>query len=504
MREVSKAQKYGNTELGEQLFSGGIVDEITWNDLDMDDLYLRINTCHSFAGEQVLYARLHRLAEEKELDILEDKICYAAEQKEEAKRLKKVLGRIGKEEGSYFLPVFLNNLDIFSIEHIWFYRLMRILLILAFVPVLMFRSKGLIYIPVAIFCINLLIYLAQKYKYELNLNTLEGALQIVKAAVRVTDSRKFTYENRFQDLRESADCFRPLARMIGRVQNRRAASASGTLEGLLYDYILGALLSDFIRYDRIIRQLKLHRETFLCLYRRIGELDMALAVADYRDSLIRYCTPKFVDQKGVMMEELYHPMVENAVANSLNLTDSCMITGSNASGKSTFIKAVAINAILAQTLHTCTAGRFEMCCAKVVTSMAVRDDLAAGESYYVREVKYLGRIVKGLSEKIWTLCVIDEILKGTNTRERVAASAAVLRYLEKRNCLAVVATHDQELLDMLNTGYKNYHFTEHMEDGEITFDYKIYPGPANSQNAIRLLECMGFPEEITREARLRA
>ena len=81
----------------------------------------------------------------------------------------------------------------------------------------------------------------------------------------------------------------------------------------------------------------------------------------------------------------------------------------------------------------------------------------------------------------------------------MAASAAVLRYLEKRNCLAVVATHDQELLDMLETGYMNYHFTEHMEDGKITFDYKIHPGPANSQNAIRLLECMGFPEEITRK-----
>ncbi len=78
----------------------------------------------------------------------------------------------------------------------------------------------------------------------------------------------------------------------------------------------------------------------------------------------------------------------------------------------------------------------------------------------------------------------------------MAASAAVLRYLEKRNCLAVVATHDQELLDMLETGYMNYHFTEHMEDGKITFDYKIHPGPANSQNAIRLLECMGFPERL--------
>ena len=504
MGEVTKEQKYGYTELGEQMFPGEAVDEITWNDLDMDDLYLRINTCHSFAGEQVLFARMHRLAGTEELQILEEKIGYTGENKEEAKRIGKILYRIGKEEGSYFLPVFLNNLDVFSIEHVWFYRLMRALLALSLVPALVFQEKGLLYIPVAVFGVNLLIYLAQKYRYELNLNTLEGALRLIKAAVRLTDSGKFAYEERFQDLKEHADCFRPLARMIGRVQNRRMVSASGTLEGLLYDYFFGALLLDFIRYDKIIKQLKQHRETFLCLYRRIGELDMALAAAKYRESLPRYCTPRFAEQKGVMMEELCHPLIENAVANSLNLTDSCMVTGSNASGKSTFIKAVALNAILAQTLHTCTAGRFEMCCAKVVTSMAVRDDLAAGESYYVREVKYLARIVKGLSDKVWTLCVIDEILRGTNTRERVAASAAVLRYLEKRNCLAVVATHDQELLDMLETGYMNYHFTEHMEDGKITFDYKIHPGPANSQNAIRLLECMGFPEEITREARLRA
>ncbi len=95
--------------------------------------------------------------------------------------------------------------------------------------------------------------------------------------------------------------------MIGRVQNRRMASASGTLEGLLYDYFFGALLLDFIRYDKIIKQLKQHRETFLCLYRRIGELDMALAAAKYRGESAPVLYSQVCGAKGVMMEELCHP-----------------------------------------------------------------------------------------------------------------------------------------------------------------------------------------------------
>lgn len=139
--------------------------------------------------------------------------------------------------------------------------------------------------------------------------------------------------------------------------------------------------------------------------------------------------------------------------------------------------------------------------AEVITSMAVRDDLMAGESYFIREIRYLKRILDSISEERVTICAIDEILRGTNTGERIRASRAILEYLRDKNCIALVATHDKELTELLGKAdYLNYHFSEEIGEDDIAFSYKIMEGPATSQNAVKPLEFAGFPEEIIEAA----
>ena len=99
-----------------------------------------------------------------------------------------------------------------------------------------------------------------------------------------------------------------------------------------------------------------------------------------------------------------------------------------------------------------------------------------------------------------TICAIDEILRGTNTGERIRASRAILEYLKDKNCIALVATHDKELTELLKDDYLNFHFSEEIGEDDIVFSYKIMDGPATSQNAVKLLEFAGFPEEIIRAA----
>ena len=122
--------------------------------------------------------------------------------------------------------------------------------------------------------------------------------------------------------------------------------------------------------------------------------------------------------------------------------------------------------------------------------MAVKDDLVAGESYFIREIRYLKRILDSLNEGKMTLCAIDEILRGTNTWERIRASRAILDYLADK------ATHDKELIELMGDAYANYHFSEEIGTEDITFSYKLLPGPATSHNAVKLLEFAGFPKEI--------
>lgn len=134
-----------------------------------------------------------------------------------------------------------------------------------------------------------------------------------------------------------------------------------------------------------------------------------------------------------------------------------------------------------------------------MTSMAISDDVLSGESYFMTEIKSLKRITEAIQQPGITLCFIDEILRGTSTKERIAASQAVLHWISKFSCLCMAATHDQELTDRV--GYQNVHFSEQMENGKITFDYRLKFGPSDTQNAILLLAEMGFAKEIVDEAK---
>ena len=247
-------------------------------------------------------------------------------------------------------------------------------------------------------------------------------------------------------------------------------------------------------------RLSRHSEDYLAIYQIVGEIDLAINTASFRRSLPLYCLPEETSERYLYMDDIYHPLISNPVGNTLELSRGCLITGSNASGKSTFIKAVAVNAILGQAINTCAAARMVMPPVHVMTSMAVKDDLVAGESYFIREIRYLKRILDGLTEDKVTLCAIDEILRGTNTGERIRASRAILEYLADRNCISMVASHDKELTELLAKDYDNYHFSEEIGENDITFSYKIMKGPATSQNAVKLLELAGFPGEIIAEA----
>jgi DNA mismatch repair ATPase MutS len=109
----------------------------------------------------------------------------------------------------------------------------------------------------------------------------------------------------------------------------------------------------------------------------------------------------------------------------------------------------------------------------------------------------------GFNNRISTLCIIDELLSGTNSTERLHASEAIIRYLTKQNCLAIIATHDLELADRLNGTCDFYHFTDNVDETGLKFDYLLKPGIAKTKNAIALLKYMGYPKEITQEADMR-
>ena len=184
----------------------------------------------------------------------------------------------------------------------------------------------------------------------------------------------------------------------------------------------------------------------------------------------------------------------------MHTEENVLLTGSNASGKSTFLITVAVNAILAETINTLAAKSNAMPVCEIYSSMSLKDNLSENDSYYMAEIKSLKRIMDKAGSGRTIICFIDEVLRGTNTIERIAASSQILKELTAENVICFAATHDIELTHILDQSYSNYHFEEEVCGEDVNFNYHLKKGRSVTRNAIRLLKVMEYPDRIVKGA----
>ena len=270
----------------------------------------------------------------------------------------------------------------------------------------------------------------------------------------------------------------------------------------VYEYVNLLFLLDVNAFVFATETLRNSRDIARGMFAAIGYVDSALSVAAWRRTLPQWTTPEFMAaQKVLHVEALSHPLLSDAVANSLDVDGaSVLITGSNMSGKTTFIRTLGVNAVLAQTLCTACASVWRGPMLRVRTSIQRADSIMEGKSTYLSEVESVLELLRAKESGQQHLFLLDELFRGTNTTERVAAAYAVLAFLNMGRDLAVVATHDLELLELLDGTYAMHHFREQVADDGLTFDYLIRPGASSTRNAIALLKVMQYPDSVVATA----
>ena len=275
----------------------------------------------------------------------------------------------------------------------------------------------------------------------------------------------------------------------------------GDLVQSLITYLNLFLLVDIQIYLGSLASLRRHQAASVKMLEAVGSLDAAISVASFMDGLPVVAVPAMTDERRIEAVGLYHPLLAHPVGNPIQCDGrSILITGSNMAGKTTFLRTVGINVILAQTLNLCLAERATIPRAIVCSSIRRGDRLAEGESYYAVEIGCILDMIQDAEGDRLHLFLLDEIFRGTNTLERISSAMAVLQHLGRAH-LVMVTTHDLELQDLLADSYDMYHFSEQILDGRYGFNYCIQPGPTTGRNAIRLLELRGYPESITGAAR---
>lgn len=472
------------------------IDDITWNDLEMDRIYARVNACASSVGEEYLYALLHRPAFSPErLERRERLIHYLQENPGARFDIQKTLFNLGRQKHNGLALLAGPYAKTGMLRHAGIYPALAALPILGALLLLVSPQWGIAAILV-FSLLNCGIYVWHKLRLDTNFATLRYLSSMLRCCKALLGKRYPGWEAFTGELGRR---FAPFARITGRMASTYLTQRVAIELQALVDLAKMIVLYDILRYNQAMKTIAAHREDFCGLFEALGEIDAAVSILSFRLSLPAYCLPVFHEANTIQFTDIRHPLLDRAVPNSGELARGCIVTGSNASGKSTFIKALAVNGILAQTIHTCCAAHFKTRPLLVMTSMALRDSIVNGESYFVAEIKSIRRILAAI-EQVPCVCYIDEILRGTNTPERIAASVAVLRHIARQVCLCAVASHDIELTCLLSDCYDNWHFTETVADGAVTFDYVLRPGPATTRNALKLLRLMGVDEAIVAEA----
>ena len=287
-----------------------------------------------------------------------------------------------------------------------------------------------------------------------------------------------------------------------------STAAVGLRMNPIMTFLLNALFPwDFICAYIIDRQRKNIARSLPVWLDSWYELEALISLANYKYLHPGYTYPKLIEymttdepvMKGI---ELGHPLIkaETRVCNNFSLSsrgDIALITGSNMSGKSTFIKTIGINMCLAFAGGPVCASELRSALFRLHSCIHVTDSIADGYSYFYAEV----RCLRLLLEKIYSansypvLYLIDEIFRGTNNRERLLGSQAFLKEIVGKNGVGLLATHDLELANLAPTHPEitNYHFSDEVNGGRLSFDFKLRNGASPTTNALKIMQNEGLP-----------
>jgi hypothetical protein len=476
-----------------------ILSDKTCNDLGFNELFMFVDRTTSKVGQQFLYNTLRTIPTNSD-KFREQENLIEQITKDQNLRLKLQI-HLDKlvRDSTYFIT------SLFQDEHIkkpkWFFIIpllsftsLLCIIMLPFIPQYFFVLLGVI-------IINMVIH----YWNKRNLYEYLGSIpQLLKLNTIAKELLKYKLLSQiYPDLPESI-------KIIDKVKNRMSffkleakleSDAEIAFWGML-ELVKSVFLLEPLLLFGVLKQLDTKRKEIENVFSFVGNIDSLISIASLRESLTLCCLPNIKDGNKILEAiEIYHPLIPDCIPNSIQVKDkSVLLTGSNMSGKTSFIRTIGLNTITALTINTCFAQEFSLSRQKIYSAIRISDDLMNDKSYYFEEVLTIKEMIVKSQASESNLFLLDEIFKGTNTIERISAGKAVLSYLSTVSNIVFVSTHDIELADMLKDSYELYHFSEQVDNKTVDFDFKLKQGKLQNRNAIKILEINAYPKKIIDEA----
>lgn len=476
------------------------------NDLDIvgeNSLFQFLNISHTHTGRKIfsrdlLYpkkdkatikARQEAIRElSREIELVQEIEYLTLKEKENLKSPEKLIS-YARSEDTAFKSKYTKNAI----------RFLPLLTISVNILGIILKDNRIVYAGMILAIFQVLIWLIGMFKNNLLLSTvgyLKYNLETYLGVLKEIEDREFKSEKlqeikntMFSDRSSSINAIKELDKITQIINIRSGGILNLVLNAfLLWDYQCIFLLESWkSKYGEKVED----------WIEGIGQLESLMSFSVFQDVLGNTSFPLISEEKPkVIATQIGHPLInkKTRINNNLNLDDKIfIITGSNMSGKTTFLRTIGLNLVLAYNGAPVCARNMECSILDIMTSMRVQDDLAAGISTFYAEILRIKKIIDKSEENEDMIFLIDEIFTGTNSPDRIAGAKNVLANLNKKNTIGAITTHDLELCEL--DDYKrieNYHFEDTYEDDSILFDYKIRSGKSTSTNAKNLMRLAGI------------
>jgi hypothetical protein len=470
------------------------VDDRTWIDLEFERLFSSVDSTLTRLGSQCLYHKLRTYRDDPG-ELEKDYAAYQVLRRDTALReqLQLSLWPLRSDSQALTCESLFGKLPANP-------RSMGLVLLMSVASLLVFAATilnpALAWLLGAIVLCNLFIVLFLRYDiHETFLATgrlgrmISAAARLARVGATAPVSQPARLSAIFSETGDLRGSFRWFL-----------ADRSNDFVASFYFWLNLLFLADQVAAVLVARNLRRHRDTLAQVFLQVGSLDADIAIASWLQRIPAHCPPAITTEKTIELIDGFHPLLAAPVANSIALRgQSALVVGTNMAGKTTFIKMVGTNIILGRTLGVCFAATAVVPRANVMAVIRAEHSIESGKSHFFAELERILSFVQRAERDGRGVFLIDELFRGTNTPERVAAGKAVLESLGA-HAQVLVTTHDIELQHLLGPSFLTFHFVEDPELPEL-FDYRLHPGISTAKNAIKLLEKVGFPPAIVREAR---
>ncbi len=491
---------YLNADESTAKISGTIAD-----DLDLNNVFNYIDRTNSKPGKQYLYKKLFTPDTDFESLLKFDKKIDALNMpRPDQERIELELAKLNSPDAYYLAELFLKEHEFLLVPLMSFYiRFSGIAIIGLIISLFVEPNLVCFMVLIALIIGNVALHYGTRGKISSYTRSLPQLIILHSVAKKLL--KKLNLENNEQT-RDSLTRLSGLNRTLNLVSfESKMADNPDNFSYAVYKLIKLLFLLEPMMFITSVKRINKYRGDIEILYKYVAEIDMLIAIQSVRAGLPHYSKPVFYTENMQMdLTDMFHPLIYNCVPNSIHTRtdEGVLITGSNMSGKTTFIRSIALNTLLAQTIYTTCTSSYKAPLLKIQTSIRTTDDLGEHKSYFQAEALSILDIINQSSgnEPVKSLIIIDEIFRGTNTIERIAAAKSVLTYLTDNKNFVFVSTHDLELAELLDNDYAVYSFEETVNDTRLIFDYKMKTGVLKNKNGIAILETIGYPETVVEDA----